>query len=77
MKEKEVKLVEFQNDMLAELVKEVLRDKEIPFRSKEDIMQAALIVGGNAASGAFTIIYVKPEHLQKAQDAIAGMVEEV
>ncbi len=74
MKEKEVKLVEFQNDMLAEMVKNVLVDKGIHFRAKSDIMQSALIVEGNAASGAFTIIYVKEKDLQKAQDAIAGMV---
>jgi Putative prokaryotic signal transducing protein len=74
MKEKEVKLVEFQNDMLAEMVKNVLTEKEIFFRAKSDIIQSALIVEGNAASGAFTIIYVKEKDLQKAQDAIAGMV---
>lgn len=74
MKEKEVKLVEFQNDMLAEMVKNVLTDKGIHFRAKSDIMQSALIVEGNAASGAFTIIYVKEKDLQAAQDAIAGMV---
>ncbi|MEA2078139.1 MAG: DUF2007 domain-containing protein [Candidatus Marinimicrobia bacterium] len=74
MKEKEVKLVEFQNDMLAEMVKTVLTDKGIHFRAKSDIMQSALIVEGNAASGAFTIIYVKEKDLQAAQDAIAGMV---
>ena len=74
MKEKEVKLIEFQNDMLAEMVKNVLLDKGIHFRAKSDIMQSALIVEGNAASGAFTIIYVKEKDLQAAQDAIAGMV---
>jgi hypothetical protein len=74
MKEKEVKLVEFQNDMLAEMVKNVLNDNGIHFRAKSDIIQSALIVEGNAASGAFTIIYVKEKDLQKAQDAIAGMV---
>jgi hypothetical protein len=72
--EKEVKLVEFQNDTLAEMVKNVLRDKEIPFRVKEDFMQAALNMEGSSVSGAFTIIYVKPEDLKAAQDAIAGMV---
>ena len=74
MKEKEVKLVEFQNDMLAEMVKTVLSDKGIYFKAKSDIIQSALIVEGNAASGAFTIIYVKEKDLQAAQDAIAGMV---
>lgn len=74
MKEKEVKLVEFQNDMLAEMVKNVLNDNEIYFRAKSDIVQSALIVEGNAASGAYTIIYVKEKDLQKATDAIAGMV---
>ncbi|MBN2781524.1 MAG: DUF2007 domain-containing protein [Candidatus Marinimicrobia bacterium] len=74
MKEKEVKLVEFQNDMLAEMVKHVLEEKEIPFRAKSDIMQSALIVEGNAASGAFTILYVKEKDLEAAQEAIAGMV---
>ena len=74
MKEKEVKLVEFQNDMLAEMVKNVLNEKDIFFRAKSDIVQSALIVEGNAASGAFTIIYVKEKDLQAAQDAIAGMV---
>ncbi|MCF7833395.1 MAG: hypothetical protein K9N05_07465 [Candidatus Marinimicrobia bacterium] len=74
MKEKEVKLVEFQNDMLSEMVKNVLNDKEIYFRAVSDILQSALIVEGNAASGAFTIIYVKEKDLQAAQDAIAGMV---
>jgi len=74
MKEKEVKLVEFQNDMLAEMVKNVLRDKGILFRSKQDILQAALKVEGSSASGAFTIIYVKERDLEAARDAIAGMV---
>ncbi len=74
MKEKEVKLVEFQNDTLAEMVKDVLNQKGIHFRAKSDIIQSALIVEGNAASGAFTIIYVKEKDLQAAQDAIAGMV---
>jgi hypothetical protein len=74
MNEKEVKLVEFQNDMLAEMVKNVLNDNEIYFRATSDIVQSALIVEGNAALGAFTIIYVKEKDLQKAQDAIAGMV---
>ena len=74
MNEKEVKLVEFQNDMLAEMVKNVLNDNDIYFRAKSDIIQSALIVEGNAASGAFTIIYVKENDLQAAQDAIAGMV---
>ncbi|MFO7841861.1 MAG: DUF2007 domain-containing protein [Fidelibacterota bacterium] len=74
MKEKEVKLVEFQNDMLAEMVKNVLRENDIPFRIKEDFMQAALGVEGSSASGAFTIIYVKPQDLEAAQKAISGMV---
>ena len=74
MKEKEVELVEFQNDMLAEMVKNVLTDAGIYFRAKSDIIQSALIVEGNAAPGAYTIIYVNEEDLQKAQDAIAGMV---
>lgn len=74
MKEKEVKLVEFQNDMLAEMVKNVLREKGISFRTKQDIMQAALKVEGSSASGAFTIIYVKERELEAARDAIAGMV---
>jgi hypothetical protein len=74
MKEKEVKLVEFQNDMLAEMVKNVLDENGIYYRAKSDIMQSALIVEGNAASGAFTIIYVKEKDLQAAKDAIAGMV---
>ena len=74
MNEKEVKLVEFQNDMLAEMVKNVLNEKEIYFRAESDIMQSALIVEGNAASGAYTILYVKENDLQAAQDAIAGMV---
>jgi len=74
MDKKEVKLVEFQNDTLAEMVKNVLREKGIPFRIKEDFMQAALQVEGSSASGAFTIIYVKPDDLEKAQEAIAGMV---
>ncbi|MFA6618489.1 MAG: DUF2007 domain-containing protein [Candidatus Neomarinimicrobiota bacterium] len=74
MKEKEVKLVEFQNDVLAEMVKTVLEKNEIPFRTKSDIMQSALIVEGNAAAGAYTIIYVKEKDLKQAQDAIEGMV---
>jgi len=74
MKEKEVKLVEFQNDTIAEMVKNVLTEKGIYFRAKSDIIQSALIVEGNAASGAFTIIYVKEKDLKAAQDAIAGMV---
>lgn len=74
MNQKEVKLVEFQNDMLAEMVKNVLNDKGIYFHAKSDIMQSAMIVEGNAASGAFTIIYVKEEDLKAAQDAIEGMV---
>ena len=74
MNKKEVKLVEFQNDMLAEMVKNVLNEKEIYFRAESDIMQSALIVEGNAASGAYTILYVKENDLQAAQDAIAGMV---
>ena len=74
MNEKEVKLVEFQNDMLAEMVKNVLNEKEIYFRAESDIMQSALIVEGNAASGAYTILYVREKDLQKAEDAIAGMV---
>ncbi|RKY52866.1 MAG: hypothetical protein DRP93_07445 [Candidatus Neomarinimicrobiota bacterium] len=74
MSEKEVKLVEFQNDMLSEMVKNVLNEKKIFFRAKSDIVQSALIVEGNAASGAFTIIYVKEKDLQAAQDAIAGMI---
>lgn len=74
MKEKEVKLVEFQNDILAEMVKTVLEDKEIHFRAKSDIMQSAMIVEGNAAAGAYTIIYVKEKDLKLAQEAIAGMV---
>ena len=74
MKEKEVKLVEFQNDILAEMVKNVLEEKGIPFRAKSDIMQSALIVEGNAAAGAFTIIYVKEKDLKVAEEAIAGMI---
>ncbi len=74
MKEKEVKLVEFQNDMLAEMVKNVLEEKGISFRAKSDIMQSALIVEGNAAAGAFTIIYVKEKDHKAAEEAIAGMV---
>lgn len=72
--EKEVKLVEFQNDALAEMVKNVLREKEIPFRVKEDFMQAALSMEGSSVSGGFTIIYVKTGDLERAKDAIAGMV---
>ena len=74
MKEKEVKLVEFQNDILAEMVKNVLEEKGIPFRAKSDIMQSALIVEGNAAAGAFTLIYVKEKDLKVAEEAIAGMI---
>ena len=74
MKLKDVKLVEFQNDTLAEMVKTVLREKDIPFRAKQDIMQAALKVEGSSASGSFSIIYVKPEDLERAKEAIAGMV---
>jgi hypothetical protein len=74
MKLKDVKLVEFQNDTLAEMVKTVLREKDIPFRVKQDIMQAALKVEGSSASGSFNIIYVKPEDLERAKEAIAGMV---
>ncbi|MDZ7821808.1 MAG: DUF2007 domain-containing protein [Candidatus Marinimicrobia bacterium] len=74
MNKKEVKLVEFQNDTLAEMVKNVLREQGIPFRIKEDFLQAGLGVGGSSASGAFTIIYVKPGDLESAQKAIAGMV---
>jgi len=74
MKIKDVKLVEFQNDTLAEMVKEVLRQEGIAFRVKQDIMQAALKVEGSSASGAYCIIYVKPQDLEKAQEAIAGMV---
>lgn len=72
--EKEVKLVEFQNDTLAEMVKNVLNEKGIPYRVKEDFMQAALSMEGSSVSGAFTIIYVKPGDLERAQGAIAGMV---
>lgn len=72
--EKDVKLVEFQDDTLAEMVKNVLNEKEIPFRVKEDFMQAALNLEGSSISGSFTIIYVKPGDLKRAQDAIAGMV---
>ncbi len=74
MKEKEVKLVEFNNDTVAEMVKNVLREKGIFFRSKQDIMQAVLKVEGSSASGTFSIIYVKERDLEAARDAIAGMV---
>lgn len=56
------------------MVKNVLEEKDIPFRAESDIMQSALIVEGNAAAGAYTIIYVKEEDLKAAEDAIAGMV---
>lgn len=74
MTDEEVKLVEFQNIAIAEMVKAVLDEKQIPYRERRDPIQASYLVEESSAAGSYSIIYVKKDILKEAQEAINGMI---
>lgn len=74
MTDEEVKLVEFQNIALAEMVKTVLDEKQISYRERRDPMQSSYLVEESSAAGSYSIIYVKKDILEAAQEAIKGMI---
>ena len=74
MKQEEVKLAEFQNVALAEMVKNVLDQEGIPYRERRDPIQASYLVEESSAAGSYSIIFVRKDILEKAKHAVEGMI---
>lgn len=71
-----VLLYQFTNETIADMIMEVLDDKEVPYLCQRDFFSSAYSIHGGAPIGTLVKIYVPDTHLEIARELTQGMADD-